>query len=106
MQCVCSVCNVTVCVCVCVCVCVGVRIDLGSVSDASAASALGHANDHVDVYSCSWGPPDTGYWWSRPGPLTLSTLLHAVQNVSLTTHTHTHTHAHTHTHSGIYCCTG
>lgn len=65
----------------------GVKIDLSSVSDATAASALGHANNHVDVYSCSWGPPDTGYWLGRPGPLTTNTLAHAVSHVSHTWHT-------------------
>ncbi|XP_064390235.1 furin-1-like isoform X2 [Halichondria panicea] len=52
----------------------GVRINVSSISDALEASALGHHNSYVDVYSASWGPPDVGFWVSGPGPLTTNTL--------------------------------
>ncbi len=55
---------------------------MSSISDALEASALGHQNSYVDVYSASWGPPDVGFWVSGPGPLTTNTLRHSVQHVS------------------------
>ena len=38
----------------------GLKVDFNSLSDLQVASALGHNNSYIDVYSNSWGPPDTG----------------------------------------------
>ncbi|KAM7448772.1 hypothetical protein ABFA07_003268 [Porites harrisoni] len=35
-------------------------------TDAMVALALQHNRQHIDIYSCSWGPEDTG--WSMEGP--------------------------------------
>lgn len=49
---------------------VGLRTIAGPVSDATEAEALTHnAIDAVDVYSCSWGPQDTGDVFGEAGYL-------------------------------------
>ena len=35
-------------------------------TDAMVALALQHNRQYIDIYSCSWGPEDTG--WSKEGP--------------------------------------
>ena len=39
-------------------------------TDMEEAEALTYARDVIDVYSNSWGPPDTGADVSGPGTLT------------------------------------
>lgn len=52
----------------------GIRAIAGPVSDLEEAEALSlHAN-HIDIYSCSWGPADTGDDMVRPGRLVQETL--------------------------------
>ena len=45
-------------------------MDGGGRTDLEEAEALSHAVDIIDVYSNSWGPPDTGAHVSGPGTLT------------------------------------
>jgi subtilisin family serine protease len=51
---------------------VGFRL-LGAETDANEADALTRSGDLVDIYSNSWGPPDTGVLLG-PGPLTRDAL--------------------------------
>lgn len=47
----------------------GIRIfgdDEDDPTDAMEALALMHNHQHIDIYSCSWGPEDTG--WTMDGP--------------------------------------
>ena len=37
--------------------------------DAREANSFGYGNEHVDIYSASWGPPDTGTVVVGPGEL-------------------------------------
>ena len=41
----------------------------GSMTDIVEASSLTHKNDIIDVYSNSWGPPDTGITAGKMGML-------------------------------------
>ena len=52
-------------------------------TDAMVALALQHNRQHIDIYSCSWGPEDTG--WSMQGPekLTRDQLEEGTKIVSL-----------------------
>ena len=38
--------------------------------DLAEAGALSHNNDIIDIYSNSWGPPDTGFWAVGPESIT------------------------------------
>lgn len=40
-----------------------------TIIDAIEANSFAHGNHHVDIYSASWGPPDTGTIVNGPGPL-------------------------------------
>ncbi|XP_065216778.1 furin-like protease 1 isoform X2 [Planococcus citri] len=48
----------------------GIRMLDGDVSDAIEARALSFNNQHIDVYSVSWGPDDDGMTVDGPAPLT------------------------------------
>ncbi|XP_072018312.1 PC3-like endoprotease variant B [Amphiura filiformis] len=52
----------------------GMRVLDGPVTDAMEASALTFNNQHIDVYSCCWGPPDDGDNFRGPHPLTAAAL--------------------------------
>ena len=52
----------------------GIKVRLNQLSDLTEASALGYHDNHVDVYSNSWGPSDSGFVVSGPGTLTKMTL--------------------------------
>lgn len=39
-------------------------------TDAMEALALQHNQQHIDIYSCSWGPEDNGWTMDGPGQLT------------------------------------
>jgi kexin len=47
----------------------GIRLISEPVSDSDEARALSFSMGTVDVYSCSWGPPDDGTILDAPGPL-------------------------------------
>ena len=59
----------------------GLKIDLSHLSDLQIAEALGHYNDHIGIYSNSWGPPDNGRVVEGPGPLTTMTVKNGAENV-------------------------
>ena len=41
----------------------------GSVTDVVEGSSLAFRQDHIDIYSSSWGPDDNGRTLDGPGPL-------------------------------------
>ena len=44
----------------------GIKVRLNQISDVLEASALGYHDDHIHVYSSSWGPSDSGFVVSGP----------------------------------------
>ena len=46
-----------------------IRMLDGKATDLIEADALSFHRDHIDIYSCSWGPKDNGRTFGRPGPL-------------------------------------
>eukprot|EP00035_Acanthoeca_spectabilis_P039728 m.64503 g.64503 ORF g.64503 m.64503 type:complete len:769 (-) comp9723_c0_seq2:4150-6456(-) len=52
----------------------GVRMLDGPVDDAVEAGSLSWNSQHVDIYSCSWGPDDDGSTFDGPGELTTTIL--------------------------------
>ena len=61
----------------------GLKLNLDYTSDLLQAAALGYHNNHIDVYSVSWGPPDFGFFVGKPGPLLAGTLRNGIRQVSL-----------------------
>ena len=62
----------------------GIRLLGGSgQTDIMEASALGHRNDVIEIYSNSWGPPDIGFIVEKPGILMEMALKEGVTNVRL-----------------------
>ena len=55
----------------------------GGVTDMEEAAALSHARDVIDIYSNSWGPPDTGFHVKGPRTLTKQVLKDGVIHVRL-----------------------
>jgi proprotein convertase subtilisin/kexin type 6 len=41
-------------------ICAGIRMLDGDVTDLTEAKSLGFNSNHIDIYSCSWGPKDDG----------------------------------------------
>jgi hypothetical protein len=50
----------------------------GDLTDSIEASSLGWNNQHVDIYSASWGPSDNGEEVKGPGPLAKGALKQGV----------------------------
>lgn len=46
-----------------------VRMLDGKATDSLEADALSFNSQHIDIYSCSWGPKDNGKTFGRPGKL-------------------------------------
>ena len=46
-----------------------IRMLDGKATDALEANALSYKRNHIDIYSCSWGPKDNGATFGRPGRL-------------------------------------
>ena len=60
----------------------GLKIDLENLSDAIEASAIGFQNNHIHVYSNSWGPSDYyGFIVDGPGRLARGAILTGVTEV-------------------------
>ena len=59
----------------------GLKIELSYLSDLQIAEALGHYNNHIGVYSNSWGPYDNGRKVEGPGLLTTMTLKNGAEKV-------------------------
>lgn len=47
----------------------GIRMLDGYVTDGIEASAFSHNQQHIDIYSSSWGPEDDGTTFDGPGKL-------------------------------------
>ena len=61
----------------------GIKVRLNRISDLVEASALGYHDNHIDVYSNSWGPSDSGFVVSGPGKLAKMTLRNGALEVSI-----------------------
>ena len=61
----------------------GIKVRLNQITDLTEASALGYHNNHIDVYSNSWGPSDSGFVVSGPGSLTKLTLKNGALKVRI-----------------------
>ncbi len=57
----------------------GIRILSKPISDMDEADALMYKNQHNQIYSCSWGPPDDGRSMEAPGVLIRRAMLKAIQ---------------------------
>ena len=61
----------------------GIRLLGGNeMTDIQEASALGHMNDIIDIYSNSWGPPDSGFLIGTPDTLLKRTFEGGVRQVT------------------------
>ncbi|VDP01297.1 unnamed protein product [Soboliphyme baturini] len=56
----------------------GVRMLDGPVTDRVEASALSHNQNHIDIYSASWGPEDDGRAVDGPGSLAKAAFYHGI----------------------------
>ncbi|KAJ4475682.1 peptidase S8/S53 domain-containing protein [Lentinula aciculospora] len=60
----------------------GVRILSGPISDVDEAAALNYGYNRtengVDIYSCSWGPPDDGKSMEGPSPLITKAFINGI----------------------------
>ena len=53
----------------------------GTVTDAVEGNSLGFRQDHIDIYSSSWGPDDDGKTIDGPGPLAKKAFLQGITTV-------------------------
>lgn len=58
----------------------GVRMLDGDVTDAVEARSLGLNNQHIHIYSASWGPDDNGKTVDGPGELATRAFIEGVTN--------------------------
>lgn len=56
----------------------GVRMLDGEVTDAVEARSLSHNNQHIHIYSASWGPDDNGKTVDGPGELATRAFIEGV----------------------------
>ena len=56
-------------------------LDGDDTTDAIEASALGFANQYIDIYSSSWGPYDNGFTVGGPGPILTHVLRRGTEQV-------------------------
>ena len=66
---------------------------LGANSDINEANSLSYEKDIIDIYSNSWGPPDTGYHVDGPGYLTKRVFERGVREVKFCLYCHMQFHA-------------
>ncbi len=57
----------------------------GLVTDAVEAKSLRLNQQHIDIYSVSWGPDDDGKTVDGPGPLATKAFIDGVTHVSIST---------------------
>ncbi len=55
----------------------------GQITDSLEADAILYHNDHIHIYSASWGPTDDGTTMEGPGALTTAALKQAAEHVSV-----------------------
>ena len=60
----------------------GIKVRLNQMTDIMEAGALGYHDNHIDVYSSSWGPSDSGFVVSGPGRLANMALRNGAERVS------------------------
>ncbi|KAI7862118.1 peptidase S8/S53 domain-containing protein [Spinellus fusiger] len=58
----------------------GVRILSSDISDADEAAALNYRYQENDIYSCSWGPPDTGETMEAPTGILADAFKNGIEN--------------------------
>ena len=58
----------------------GVRMLDGAVSDSVEAASLSLNQNHIDIYSASWGPEDDGKTFDGPGPLAREAFYKGIKN--------------------------
>ena len=58
----------------------GIRMLDGPISDITEMKAISFRNDHIDIYSSSWGPDDDGKTIDGPGRLTQRAFREGVTN--------------------------
>jgi len=58
----------------------GVRMLDGDVTDAVEARSISLNNQHIDIYSASWGPDDDGRTVDGPGNLAKRAFINGIQN--------------------------
>ncbi|TFK76259.1 hypothetical protein BDN72DRAFT_954035 [Pluteus cervinus] len=58
----------------------GVRILSGAITDVDEAAALNYGYQEVDIYSCSWGPPDNGQSMEGPAYLIRKAVVNGINN--------------------------
>lgn len=59
----------------------GVRLLDGTMMDSVEAKALGLNPQHIDIYSVSWGPEDSGMAVDGPGRLARQTIFDGIYKV-------------------------
>ena len=62
----------------------GVRMLDGDVTDAIEAMSVNYHNDHVAIYSASWGPDDDGRTVDGPGRLAAQAFAKGIEKVNST----------------------
>jgi len=55
----------------------------GEVTDAVEAQSLALNQQHIDIFSASWGPDDDGRTVDGPGPLARKAFIDGIQTVCL-----------------------
>ncbi|KAI8889682.1 hypothetical protein K501DRAFT_136467, partial [Backusella circina FSU 941] len=58
----------------------GIRILSGELTEADEAAAINYAFQKNHIYSCSWGPPDTGEVVQEPSPIVLDAIKNGINN--------------------------
>jgi kexin len=58
----------------------GVRILSGELTEADEAAAINYAFQKNHIYSCSWGPPDSGDVVQGPPPIVLDAIKNGISN--------------------------
>ena len=61
---------------------VGITFDLNEVTDLVESTMLAYQPDHISIYSCSWGPSDSGFTVAGPEKYTRSVLQQGASQVT------------------------
>ena len=58
----------------------GIRmLDSAGIFDITEAYSISYNRDHIDIFSCSWGPVDSGEIFDGPASFTLNALQDGVR---------------------------
>jgi kexin len=58
----------------------GIRILSKEITEADEAAAINYEFQKNDIYSCSWGPPDTGEVMEGPNDIILDAMVNGIQH--------------------------